>query len=71
MAAAARKDDGDGELLTVAEVADRMRVREKTVYAWIEDEEIDAIDVSARGARPAWRVSERALAKFKAERSTL
>jgi excisionase family DNA binding protein len=68
-AAMATKRADDGKLLTPAEVASLMRVGTKTVYAWIENEGLEAMDVSTGGV-PRWRISERALDKFKAERST-
>lgn len=61
----------DGALLTPDEVAARVGVRREVVYSWISGEQLEAIDVARRvGTRPRWRISERALSKFLADRST-
>lgn len=67
--------NGDGALLRPTEVAARVRVSVRVVYGWILSEQLEAIDVGRRPAnerrkRGPWRISERALEKFLAGRST-
>lgn len=67
--------EGEGALLSPAAIARRVGVDLHTVYAWINSGQLEAIDVGvkppdARSKRGPWRVSERALEKFLAERST-
>ena len=44
------------ELLTVREVARRLRVDDTTVRRWIKNGSLDAITLPHRGARQAYRV---------------
>jgi transposase len=65
----------EGELLTPRAVAARIGVNVHTVYGWIGSGELESIDVGSkppgeRLKRGPWRISERALEKFLAERST-
>jgi excisionase family DNA binding protein len=53
-------DDGD-ELLTVCEVAKRLRVDDTTVRRWIKNGALDAITLPHRGKRRAYRIRRRTL----------
>jgi excisionase family DNA binding protein len=53
----------DEQLMTVAEFAARIKVRPRTAYDLLKSRAIDAVDVGT-GARPSYRVTESALAKF-------
>lgn len=55
--------EGQGKLLTPKEVASKVGVSRETVYAWIEERMLEAVDLSAGGV-PRWHVSESALAAF-------
>lgn len=50
-------------LLTIPEVADRLRVNEKTVRRWIDSQELPAFKLGRQ-----WRLSERDLRRFLNER---
>ena len=60
----------DGALLTPGEVAERLGKSRDTVYRWISRGLIEAVDLSGGAHVPRWHVSQRALEKFLAERST-
>jgi excisionase family DNA binding protein len=62
--------EGDGALLTPGQVATRVSKSRKTVYRWMQSGRIEAVDLSGGEVVPRWHVSERALEKFIAERST-
>jgi|GEM_PF-5218648 len=58
-------------LLTVTDVAERLRVGVPTVRSWIHWKELDAIDVAPSGCkRKFFRITEEALAEFEARRRT-
>ncbi len=44
------------ELLTVQEVAERLRVNEATVRRWIKDGALDAIRLPHKGKREIYRI---------------
>ncbi len=46
----------NADLLTVREVATRLRVDDTTVRRWIKNGSLDAITLPHRGARQAYRV---------------
>ena len=46
----------DGELLTVREVAKRLRVDDTTVRRWIKNGVLEAITLPHQGSRQAYRV---------------
>ena len=46
-------------LLTIQEVADRLRVNEKTVRRWIDTQELPAFKLGRQ-----WRISEQDLRRF-------
>jgi excisionase family DNA binding protein len=46
----------NADLLTVREVANRLRVDDATVRRWIKNGSLDAITLPHRGARQAYRV---------------
>ncbi len=50
-------------LLTIQDVADRLRVNAKTVRRWIESGELSAFKLGRQ-----WRISERDLRRFLNER---
>ncbi len=52
-------DETAGPLLTIAEVADRLRVNEKTVRRWIDTQELPAFKLGRQ-----WRISEQGLRRF-------
>ncbi len=52
-------DETAGPLLTIAEVADRLRVNEKTVRRWIDTQELPAFKLGRQ-----WRISEQDLRRF-------
>ena len=59
-------------LLQVSEVALIMRVNRKTVWSWIENKELRAIDVSpAFAKRRMWRVEPKDLVIFAKSRTTI
>ena len=62
----------DDDLLTVREVADILRMKPRQVRKLIalEDGGLEAEDHSTGRRRPYWKVTRRALEKFRAERST-
>lgn len=49
------------ELLTVQEVADRLRVTEATVRRWIKNGSLDAIKLPHRGKREVYRIRQSTL----------
>lgn len=49
------------ELLTVREVAERLRVDETTVRRWITNGALEAISLPHKGKRHAWRIKKAAL----------
>lgn len=56
-------------MLTVAEVAQRYRVKIENVLAWIKAGELVACDVAAgRRLRPRWRIDPEQLADFEKRR---
>jgi excisionase family DNA binding protein len=52
-------DETAGPLFTIAEVADRLRVNEKTVRRWIDTQELPAFKLGRQ-----WRISEQGLRRF-------
>lgn len=56
------------KMLTVKEVADQLRVDEKTVRRWIQKGELIALNVG--GIRPDYRISYANLQVFKLSRQT-
>ena len=56
------------KMLTVKEVADQLRVDEKTVRRWIQKGELIALNVG--GIRPDYRISHANLQDFKLRRQT-
>jgi len=57
-------------LLTVKQVAERYRVSQHRVLAWIQQRELKAVSVATRpGGSPRWRIRESALEAFEALRS--
>ena len=56
------------KMLTVKEVADQLRVDEKTVRRWIQKGELIALNVG--GIRPDYRISHQSLQDFKLRRQT-
>ena len=52
-------DETAGPLLTIAEVADRLRVDQKTVRRWIDAKELPAFKLGRQ-----WRISEQNLRQF-------
>jgi excisionase family DNA binding protein len=62
----------NGSMMTVADVAKRMKVNPKTVRSWIYDGALDAIDVSRKGSFYCyWRIPEKALENFIEQRGML
>lgn len=55
------QDDAQDLLLTVAEVATRLRVDEATVRRWITDGVLEAITLPRRGYRQSYRVKKSVL----------
>jgi excisionase family DNA binding protein len=55
-------------LLTVADIAERLRLNPETVRRWLRDGRLRGIRLGER--RAGWRVSERDLAAFLSTRST-
>lgn len=51
----------DETFLTVAEIAELLKVHEQTVRDWLNDGDLEGI---AFGGRTGWRVTERALQEF-------
>jgi excisionase family DNA binding protein len=56
-------------LLTPTEVAERLRLKVGTVYQYLRDGVLPAVNVGAPGKRPTWRVDEDALKQWMEERS--
>jgi len=52
------------KLLTPGEVAARVGVSRDTVYRWIGNEDLAAVDLSAGEQRARWRISESELRRF-------
>ncbi len=52
-------DETAGPLLTIAEVADRLRVNQKTIRRWIDSRELPAFKLGRQ-----WRISEQGLRRF-------
>ncbi len=52
-------DETAGPLLTIAEVADRLRVDQKTVRRWISAKALGAFKLGRQ-----WRISEQDLRRF-------
>ena len=52
-------DEAAGPLLTIAEVADRLRVDQKTIRRWIDAKELPAFKLGRQ-----WRISEQNLRQF-------
>jgi excisionase family DNA binding protein len=62
----------DNNILTVTDVAKRMKVNPQTVRSWIYDGALDAINVSRKGSRYCyWRIPEKALENFIEQRGKL
>ncbi|WP_242527235.1 helix-turn-helix domain-containing protein [Ktedonosporobacter rubrisoli] len=57
------EDTGD-ELLTVREVARRLRVDDTTVRRWIKSGALEAITLPHRGKRQAYRIKKSTLDKL-------
>jgi excisionase family DNA binding protein len=49
------------ELLTVSEIADRLRVDATTVRRWIKNDVLDAVTLPHRGKRCAYRIRQSVL----------
>ncbi len=61
-----------GRYLTVGEVAEIYRCGQDKVLAWINGNELEAIDVSSVDSkRPQWRIRPDALARFEGSRSSI
>ncbi len=56
------------KMFTVKEVAEQLRVDEKTVRRWIQKGELIALNVG--GIRPDYRISYQSLQDFKLRRQT-
>jgi excisionase family DNA binding protein len=54
-------DDAKEELLTVREVARRLRVDDTTVRRWIKSGALEAITLPHRGKRQAYRIKKSTL----------
>ena len=52
-------DEAAGPLFTIAEVADRLRVNQKTIRRWIDAKELPAFKLGRQ-----WRISEQNLRQF-------
>ena len=52
-------DEAAGPLLTIAEVADRLRVNQKTIRRWIDAKALGAFKLGRQ-----WRISEQDLRRF-------
>ena len=52
-------DETAGPLLTIAEVADRLRVNQKTIRRWIDAKELPAFKLGRQ-----WRISEQNVRQF-------
>jgi excisionase family DNA binding protein len=50
------EDEHPAALLTVQEVADRLRVHESTVRRWVKHGVLEAVPLPHRGARQAYRI---------------
>ena len=51
----------DSDLLTVREVAERLRVDDTTVRRWIKNGSLEAITLPHRGSRQAYRIRRETL----------
>ncbi|GER89339.1 hypothetical protein KDW_35010 [Dictyobacter vulcani] len=56
-----KKTEEKDELLTVREVARRLRVDDTTVRRWIKSSALDAITLPHRGKRQAYRIKRSTL----------
>jgi excisionase family DNA binding protein len=57
------------QMLSVPEIAKRLRVNEDKVRGWLVNGELRGVDVSARrGKRPRWRIDPADLEAFLARR---
>ncbi len=54
-------EDQQGDLLTVHEVARRLRVDDTTVRRWIKSGALEAITLPHRGKRQAYRIKQSTL----------
>ncbi len=54
-------ENGREDLLTVREVARRLRVDDTTVRRWIKSGELEAITLTHRGKRQAYRIKKSTL----------
>lgn len=52
-----------GQLMTIPEFAERIRVKPRTAYDIVASGAIDVVDVGT-GKRPSFRISEEALAEY-------
>lgn len=59
-------DQNEEQWLTVADVAERLRVSQETVRRWIRDGRLPVLDLG--GPKVGYRIKESALATFVAER---
>lgn len=57
----------DVEMLTVAEVATRLKVREEAVRRWLRDGQLKGVRLG--GTRLGWSIPESELERFIADRS--
>jgi excisionase family DNA binding protein len=57
-------EDKEEELLTVREVAKRLRVDDTTVRRWIKNGSLEAITLPHRGKRQAYRVKKSTMDKL-------
>ena len=55
--------------MTPAQVAARLGLTVKRIYALIDARKLDAIDVSIGNERPRWRIDERTLEAFEVART--
>ena len=58
-------------LLSPKEIAQRLNVTRDSVYRWIENGELRAIDLRATSEKPRWNIPESALDAFLAARSNI
>ena len=52
-------DPNGSALLKVGDVAETLNVSNNTVYQWIKQGLLEAVNVSPNGKRPVWRVRKR------------
>ena len=57
-------EEGTEELLTVREVARRLRVNDTTVRRWIKNDTLEAIILPHKGKREAYRIKKSTVDKL-------